>query len=528
MCLQCFSDPVPFLRHTAPLSPLRRQWEIYSEKLSPSLAAMSQQPASHPVVLHNSPSLSHHGNSRASRSAVQDEYTYADDDEDITVPAAAAAPVPNAAAAAAAAAPNNNIVQIHPAQPADLEPPQLQQQSLGSVTYDPASATKAAADRDLEAGTDRSANHRRESLSIIVPGAPAAPIVAGISNADAAPTKPQTQGPMGTPNAKPALLAATGAAAAVDEPTEAVYPYGHHMTYFLILAYTILFIVEFGTAEEGWGMESWFVNPSGGPSYHQLDRLGGHISFKVLGKVNGSWGSLNGEAWRLITSIFWHSGILTFLYATAVTLWLGIRLEREYGPLRIVIIWVGSAFFGVIFSSIFVVDLLTVSGTAGCMGLIGARLVDMFLYRDWYVNNLRRCVGLLLVLLIGILLGLLPLVDNWAHLGALVMGALLAGVLCTGGWRSAPDLGSNTSNVNLHLENRTRRYTKTRITCIILVIACYAICLGVLFGAVRGGMTPRPDETYTKGVTNVWCQGCNQFQCMEAAPWTCRPLDFYD
>lgn len=471
------------------------------------------QPASNPVVLHNSPSVSNHGNSRASRSAVQDEYTYADDDEGDTVPAGAAV----------AAAPND--VQIHPIQPAEL---QQQPQSLGSVTYDPASATKGSADRDLEAGTERSANHRRESLSIIVPGAPAAPIAAGISNADAAPTKtaqPLNQGPMGTPNAKPALLAATRSA---DETTEAVYPYGHHMTYFLILAYTILFIVEFGTAAEGWGMESWFINPSGGPSYRQLDRLGGHISFKVLGKVNGSWGSLNGEAWRLITSIFWHAGILTFLYSTAVTLWLGIRLEREYGPLRIVLIWVLSAFFGVIFSSIFVVDLLTVSGTAGCMGLIGARLVDMFLYRDWYVHNVRRCLGLLLVLTIGFLLGLLPLVDNWAHLGALIMGALLAGVLCTGGWRSAPDLGSNTSNVNLHLENRTRRYTKTRIVCLILVIACYTVALAVLFGAVKSGMTPRPDETFTKGVTNVWCQGCNQFQCMEAAPWTCRPLDYYD
>jgi len=110
------------------------------------------------------------------------------------------------------------------------------------------------------------------------------------------------------------------------------------------------------------------------------------------------------------------------------------------------------------------------------------------------------------------------------------MGALIAGVLFTGGWRSAPEAGQtltpHTRARRAELDH-TRRYNKVRFACLVLLLLAWALVLGLLFGAVSAGMTTKVDPATLKRVTSVWCTGCNQFQCMEAPAWTCRP-SYYD
>jgi len=323
-----------------------------------------------------------------------------------------------------------------------------------------------------------------------------------------------------------------------------VHPYGCYGTLLLLLAYLVLFLVEFGT--DGWGMESWYVNPSGGPSYAHLDSLGGNIGYKLLGLRNLHTGNAFGQEWRIVTSVLWYSGVVTFIPGMAVLLWLGVRLEREYGFLRLGLLYSLSALFGVVFSSIFSVDLLVVSGSSGVFGLVGARAVDIWLYRAWYPRRttLFRVVRLALVAGVGLVLGLLPLVDNWAHIGAMVMGALLAGVLFTGGWRSAPQRGgsghgrtmSDSASATFASadeqaaatgEARTRRYLKTRWTCLALVVIVWVVALAVLFGAVAH-MDTTPQRGTKLPVTEPWCTACDKFQCVETGSWTCRPSSYYN
>jgi membrane associated rhomboid family serine protease len=299
------------------------------------------------------------------------------------------------------------------------------------------------------------------------------------------------------------------------------FAYGSYFTSLMVLVWLALFLVEFGV--DGWSLTDTYVNPSLGPSYDALDKLGGKNTYKILGHTHGSWGSDHRETFRIITPIFWHSGIIHFVPDVFALIWLGMMIEREYGPFRLAIIFFVSGFYGVLFSAVFLVDSLTVSASACVFGLIGARLVDTILYQSWYTRRhiYFSVFNLCFLAVCGFIIGLLPLIDNWAHIGALIMGALLAGVLFTGGWRPAPDVQMSSVNIRDEASAVTRRYRKTRIVCFALIVLLFVITVIMLFVVVK-----RDVENNTEGSDN-WCPGCYHFNCVDTTSWSCFPDVYY-
>lgn len=301
------------------------------------------------------------------------------------------------------------------------------------------------------------------------------------------------------------------------------WAYGWYFTAAMLLAWLALFLIEFGT--DSWALEDTYINPSLGPSYHSLDRLGGKNTYKILGRAHAHWGSASTETYRIITPIFWHSGIIHFVPDMFALLWLGMVIEREYGPIRVAIIFFVSGFFGTLFSSVFLVDALTVSASACVFGLIGAHFVGTILYRSWYTRRhvLLTLFSLTFLALCGLIIGLLPLIDNWSHIGGLVMGGLLAGVLFTGGWRPAPDEQLEYVNIRTEDEAATKRYLKTRVVSLALAVALFVVTIVMLFVVVRNDMRDNP---YPRKDDN-WCTSCFKFNCVDTPSWSCKPSIYY-
>lgn len=137
----------------------------------------------------------------------------------------------------------------------------------------------------------------------------------------------------------------------------------------------------------------------------------------------------DGEWWRLGTAMFLHFG-LVHLGMNMWALWDGGRLvERLYGSLRFFGIFLASGLTGNLLSLIVAADRAVSGGASGAIfGIYGALLVWLWRERRTVHPTEFRWLfgGATLFTAATIGLGLLiPGIDNAAHIGGLVTGALL-------------------------------------------------------------------------------------------------------
>ena len=138
------------------------------------------------------------------------------------------------------------------------------------------------------------------------------------------------------------------------------------------------------------------------------------------------------EYYRLFTCLFLHFGIEHLLNNMVILGALGWNLELQTGKIRFLLIYLGSGLFGNVVSLIFhgAAQEYTVSaGASGAIfGLMGALL--------WVVianhGRLGRLSGrgMLVMVALSLYFGLSSSgVDNYAHIGGLVCGFLMALIL---------------------------------------------------------------------------------------------------
>jgi rhomboid protease GluP len=137
----------------------------------------------------------------------------------------------------------------------------------------------------------------------------------------------------------------------------------------------------------------------------------------------------DGEWWRLGTAMFLHFG-LVHLAMNMWALWDGGRLvERLYGSARFAVVFFGSGLTGNLLSLIVQGDRAVSGGASGAIfGIYGALLVWLWRERrQVHPTDFRWLFGgaaLFTAVTIGFGL-LIPGIDNAAHIGGLVSGALL-------------------------------------------------------------------------------------------------------
>jgi membrane associated rhomboid family serine protease len=144
-----------------------------------------------------------------------------------------------------------------------------------------------------------------------------------------------------------------------------------------------------------------------------------------------------GEEWRLASSVFVHVG-LVHLAVNVLALWsLGRLVEGLFGRARMLAIYGAAGIFGAIASHVMARAGVSAGASGAIFGLLGAALVELALHRGRYRREWRRSLlgALVVVTLAQLGIGLLwDMIDQWAHVGGLFGGALVAALLSPG-WR---------------------------------------------------------------------------------------------
>lgn len=132
------------------------------------------------------------------------------------------------------------------------------------------------------------------------------------------------------------------------------------------------------------------------------------------------------QFYRLWLSLFLHAGILHCLVSVAFQMTILRDLEKLAGWLRISIIYILSGITGNLASAIFLPYRAEV-GPAGCQfGILACLFVELF--QSWQIlaQPWRAFTKLLCVVLFLFAFGLLPWIDNFAHICGFISGFFLS------------------------------------------------------------------------------------------------------
>ncbi|WP_188453656.1 rhomboid family protein [Virgibacillus oceani] len=129
---------------------------------------------------------------------------------------------------------------------------------------------------------------------------------------------------------------------------------------------------------------------------------------------------IDGEWWRIITSMFLHIGLIHLFMNMLAVYYLGITAERIYGSWRFLVIYLLAGIGGGLASFAFTFNVS--AGASGALfGLFGALLYFGLLYKRIFSQTMGK--GLLILIAINIVFGFsFPQIDNGAHIGGLITG----------------------------------------------------------------------------------------------------------
>lgn len=245
-------------------------------------------------------------------------------------------------------------------------------------------------------------------------------------------------------------------------------------------------------------------NPLLGPSAATLLKMGAMEVKKVVHKH---------QAWRLVSCIWLHAGVFHVLANMLSLIFVGIRLEQEFGFVRIGLLYMVAGVGGSLFSSLFQRTNISVGASGALFGLLGGMLSELFINWTIYQNKLEALWTLLIIIIINLAVGILPHVDNFAHLGGFVSGFLAGFILFVRpqfSWvnqRHAPPGYFATAPPKSKSKSKYKTYQL-----ILLIIAFLLLVSGLVVGFVF----------LLRGVDgNEHCSWCHYLSCFPTPFWTC-------
>ena len=129
-----------------------------------------------------------------------------------------------------------------------------------------------------------------------------------------------------------------------------------------------------------------------------------------------------GQYWRFITPVFLHGSILHLGFNMYALYILGRRMERFYGSLRFLGLYIIAGIWGNLLSFLLTISPSLGSSTA-VFGLLGAEGIFIFQHRELFGEQFQKALRQIIqVAVINILIGLSPGIDNWGHIGGLLGG----------------------------------------------------------------------------------------------------------
>ncbi|PRQ60046.1 putative peptidase S54, rhomboid [Rosa chinensis] len=240
-------------------------------------------------------------------------------------------------------------------------------------------------------------------------------------------------------------------------------------------------------------------NPLLGPSSSTLEKLGALEWSKVVHKHQG---------WRLVTCIWLHAGVVHLVVNMLSLVFIGIRIEQQFGLVRVGIIYLLSGFGGSIMSSLFIRKNISVGASGALFGLLGSMLSELITNWTIYTNKVAALATLLVIILINLGIGILPRVDNFAHIGGFITGFLIGFVLMPRpqyGWLEQLNLPAG-ANANVKSKFKAYQYVLWLLSVTLLIVG-FTIALVMLFRGENG---------------NEHCHWCHYLSCVPTSRWQCE------
>jgi rhomboid protease GluP len=140
-----------------------------------------------------------------------------------------------------------------------------------------------------------------------------------------------------------------------------------------------------------------------------------------------------GQIWRLITPVLLHASLLHIGFNMYFLFSLGTGLERRFGHLRFLVLYLLTGFSGNVLSFLFTSG-ISVGSSTSIFGLIAAEGIFLYQNRKLFGEESKRAIGNVVTmaavnLVIGFSSG--GLIDNWGHIGGLLGGLVFS-------WFSGP------------------------------------------------------------------------------------------
>ncbi|KAL5229554.1 hypothetical protein ABZP36_028330 [Zizania latifolia] len=265
-------------------------------------------------------------------------------------------------------------------------------------------------------------------------------------------------------------------------------------------------------------------NPLLGPSSATLEKMGALDWAKVVHQH---------QVWRLISCIWLHAGLIHLIVNMLSLLFIGIRLEQQFGFVRIGIIYLLSGFGGSVLSVLFLRHKYISVGASGALfGLLGSMLSELIMNWTIYSNKVSRretthtvyfysscsmqvsvctllqaaaIITLLFIIAINLAIGILPHADNFAHVGGFMTGFLLGFVLLARpqfGWMERHEL----PQTNQPRKYKAYQYVLWTVALLLLLVG-FVIALVMLFKGKNG---------------NDICHWCQYLNCVPTSRWKCN------
>lgn len=250
-----------------------------------------------------------------------------------------------------------------------------------------------------------------------------------------------------------------------------------------------------------------------------------------LSGIPSNDGSYQPHQWyRIITPIFLHAGFLHIIFNLLLQVTMGSTIERNIGFIKFFIIYLMSGISGFLLGANFSPNGIASTGASGALFGIVATNIIMFVYcgrknTNMYGTKRYKLFIFIMILeiLISLVLGLLPGLDNFSHIGGFAMGMLMAilllpdphfiyadGIITYHSRDNTLQQFKNNWNPRHNWEDkiasRVYMWIAVRILCLILAIVYIALLIKNFFGNKEN---PQDNN----------CSWCKYINCIPVNGW---------
>jgi len=133
------------------------------------------------------------------------------------------------------------------------------------------------------------------------------------------------------------------------------------------------------------------------------------------------------EWWRIISSMFIHIGFFHLFMNMLALFYIGNAVERIYGPMKFLFIYLLSGISGGLASFAFTSS-VSAGASGAIFGLFGSLLFFALHERKVFLQTIGR--GIIFIILFNVIFGfIVPQIDNAAHIGGLVAGFISSAIV---------------------------------------------------------------------------------------------------